>query len=105
MRRPTLVSSWIGAHRTPSLAPGHAHQPDWPDADAPIGERKLDLRTPGKNFQMRETGTGKPVPVLAFGASGPSGWCYLRSCRTDCGTWLAWASMAVPACWRICARV
>src|SRR4051794_36763186 len=31
--------------------------------------------------------------------------CYLRSCRTVCGTAFAWASMAVPACWRICARV
>ena len=33
----------------------------------------------------------------------PSGACssYRRSCRTACGAWLAWASIAVPACCRI----
>ena len=38
-------------------------------------------------------------------SSGPRGsracWIYLSSDRTVCGAWLACASMAVPACWRI----
>ena len=33
-----------------------------------------------------------------------AGLAYFSSASTPCGIWLAWATMAVPACCRICVR-
>src|SRR5437660_5418364 len=54
---------------------------------------------------------GRAGPVTRAGPAFPRGsflCCYgdyLRSCRTVAGTWLAWASIAVPACDMIWLRV
>src|SRR4051812_26506334 len=45
-------------------------------------------------------GTYRAWPSFVFGAARD----YLSSCRTCDGNWFACAIIAVPACWRICAR-
>src|SRR5690606_2142938 len=94
-------------------------RPDWTTAwngpasqrpAPPCGTRRVAghgvHRASAPPRQKKTPGVGRGFRVL------PPGTCVPGVCRSDqrrrlstfCGIWLAWASMAVPACCRICVR-
>ena len=71
------------------------------NADRVLSRAPSRLASRVPRFPQKEKRKGPEEPFQ----SKPGAAVYCSRLSTLCGADLAWASMAVPACWRICVRV